>query len=462
MKRGSAAIIMAAALLVGALGGLTRCSRQEAVPVHKPRAGNVVLIVLDTVRADRLGCYGNTRGLTPHLDRFARESVRFEQAFSHAPWTLPAVASLLTSRYPVHHGAGGRLGALRGLPPAAVMLPEVFQRAGLATGAVVNVAYLTESFGTAQGLDTVDAKAWDSNVQVRRAGPTTDAALAWVRSRGDGPFFILVHYFDPHLIYDPPPPFRQRFADPQDTKHTSHLFGRRGDMEAVHTGRVRLKPGTIRRLAKLHDGEVAYVDSEVGRLLAAISELGLDDNTVVVVIADHGEEFFDHGGFEHGHTVYDELLHTPLLIRAPGLSPTSVSTTVRHIDVAPTLCELVGVEPDPAFLGRSLLPLLQGIGQEDRPVLSQGNFWGPSRQAWRHGDLKLVQSAAPAQVQLFDIKADPGELHDLAAEAPEALQRMTDELELVLQALSAEATTGPAPVLTPEQIEQLRSLGYLK
>lgn len=435
---------------------------------------NVVIIMLDTVRTDRLGCYGNASGITPEVDKFGRGAIRFERAFSHAPWTLPSVASLFTSQYPAQHGAGGHLGSFTVLHDDAVTIAELFQHAGAVTGAITNVLFLTEKFGMTQGFDTVDATVPKKNILVRRANPTTEAALRWLDEHGSTPFFLFVHYFDPHLRYDPPQPFRKRFADVQDADSNDYIFGTVRDMINLRQGLVKLDSQTIGRLEKLHNGEVAYVDAEVGRLLAGISERGLDANTIVVITADHGEEFYDHGGFEHGHTFYGELLHVPLIIRAAGVGfmqtstdrpeaqGLSVGTTVRHIDIAPTLCELVGIRPASSFMGESFVPLLKGHEGKDRSVLSQGNMWGPGGNSWRKDGFKLVQQSSTARCELFDIKSDPGEQNDLADKFPHLRDAMMADLDLILQAVSHQRTSNKAPTLSEHEIEVLRSLGYVK
>lgn len=429
---------------------------------------NVLVVLADTVRSDRLGCYGSALGLTPEIDRFAEGAVRFERAFAHAPWTLPSVASLFTSRCPAGHGAGGHIGTFSVLPQDAVTVAEVFRDAGAETHAITNVLFLSSTFGMEQGFATVDLEASDSNLEVRRAGPTTDAALRWLDEHGEKPFFLFVHYFDPHLVYDPPQPFRERFADPQDRSSSGPLFGTRQEMIAFREGRIVLEPSLVRRLEKLYNGEVAYVDSEVGRLLEGVSARGLDENTIVVITSDHGEEFLDHGGFEHGHALYDELLHVPLILRVPSLLEAaapparSVPITVRQIDLAPTLCELAGLPEVPAFEGESLVPLLRGEAGKDRPVLSQGNMWGPSGEAWRNAGAKLIRQAAFGGVELYDIQADPGERNDLAAQAVELRERLSAELDLVMESFAAGAMGGEAPALDAEQLERLQSLGYMR
>jgi len=270
------------------------------VAAHASRANeptnpgrNVILIVVDTLRADRLGCYGNDLGMTPQIDSFARGAVRFENAFSHAPWTLSSIASLFTSQYPGRHQAGGRIGAFRPLREEAVTIAEIARTAGLATGAVVNVSFLTDRFGMTQGFETVDAPGTGFDVPNRRAGPTTDAALKLIDQMCGRSFFLFVHYFDPHALYDPPEPFRARFADPIGRDSDHPLFSNPYAVNLLRAGKITVSDEQVLRLEKLHNGEVAYVDAEVGRLLAEVSKRGLDANTIVIITADHGEEFLD-------------------------------------------------------------------------------------------------------------------------------------------------------------------------
>jgi arylsulfatase A-like enzyme len=308
----------------------------------------------------------------------------------------------------------------------------------------------------------------------RRAGSTTEAALRWIDQHDSKPFFLFVHYFDPHLRYDPPLPFRRRFADVRDVDSDDYIFGTVNDMVNLRQGLVKLDPDKIARLEKLHNGEIAYTDAEVGKLLDGISERNLNAGTIIVITADHGEEFYDHKGFEHGHTLYDELLHIPLIIRAPGpkfmqtdidvqqARGLSVRTIVRQIDIAPTLCELTGIQPDPGFMGESLVSLLKGRKGKDRAVLSQGNMWGPSGNSWRKDGFKLIQQSSKGPLQLFDIKADSREQNNLATELPHLRDKMTADLHLILQTVSRQHSPGQAPILSEHEIERLRSLGYVK
>ena len=265
---------------------------------------NVILIVLDTLRADKLGCYGNFSGLTPQIDKFAAKAVLFERAFSHAPWTLASVASIFTSQYPSQHGAGGQLGTFRKLPDDAVTLAEIFKKAGSDTSAIINVLFMSEKFGMTQGFDSVDTVISEANVYMRKASQTTKTALKWLDRPKTKPFFLFVHYFDPHLSYDPPQPFRRQFAAPEDADTNDFIFGTVAEMIQYRQGALNLGTETIARLEKLYNAEVAYLDCEVGNLLNGIYKRGLDENTIIIITSDHGEEFLDHKGFEHGHTLY--------------------------------------------------------------------------------------------------------------------------------------------------------------
>ncbi|MCB9916324.1 MAG: sulfatase [Planctomycetes bacterium] len=455
--------LTALAALAGACGGA-------------PAAGppNVLLVVLDTTRAADLGCYGGARGLTPRLDALAAEGLRFAHASAHAPWTLPSTASLFTSRLPEEHGAGGALdlGPLRrggqpsvdfhALAPEVDTLAEAFAAAGWRTAAVVNVDFLDRPFGLTQGFEHVDA-AWSaSNDEVRDARGTTDAALAWLDgARGAAPFFLLVHYFDPHAVYAPPAEYRRRFAAPQDRGPQGLVFGTREQMLLLRAGRLELDPALVARAKGLYDGELAYLDAQVGRLLDGLAARGLERDTLVVVTADHGEEFREHGGFEHGHTLYEELLHVPLLVRFPGRVPAGAvrSDRVGLIDVAPTVCALAGVAAPAGFRGHDLL----ARDFAPRPLLAHGNFWGPALSSWTSGRWKLVlvpEADGAERAELYDLEADPGEARDLAATEPARAAELRAELDAARALLRARAR-GEAVELSPDERRRLEALGYL-
>jgi arylsulfatase A-like enzyme len=422
---------------------------------------NVLLIITDTTRVDRLGCYGSDLSATPNLDALAESGTVFEHAYAPAPWTLPSVASLFTSLHPLVHGAGGRLGDFRPLTPNVETLAEVFQQAGYRTGAVLNVMFLSETFGMTRGFEHVDDFVGTTNTRMRPAADTTDAALAWLNADDDRPFFAVVHYFDPHLIYNPPGPFRKRFARQQDRGTDNVLFGSRREMTLFRQGKLHLPADLIGRLEALHNGEVAYTDQQIGRLLDRLADAGLRENTVIVLAADHGEEFLDHGGFEHGHTMYDELLHVPLIFAGAGV-PTAwrVTDVVGLIDVAPTLCQLAGLPIPLGFGGQTLVPAIQGAPLPPRAVLSEGNMWGPTMYALRHERFKLIRDSRGQM--LFDIAADPAERNDLLKANPAKAKQLATDLSLLLAKLELQRGEPSMTVeLTAEELERMCALGYM-
>ena len=419
-------------------------------------------MVVDTLRADALGAYACERGLTPRLDRLAEEGVLFQNAFSHAPWTLPSFASLLTSRTPPAHGAGGRLGDLRGLPETIPTLPDRFREAGYATGAIVNVGFLARPFGVTRGFEHLDARAFENNQELRDARATTDAALEWIRGHADGAFLLMVHYFDPHAEYRPPGEFRRRFAADVDREDETFRFGVRSHVSARRAGRLELRPELLERARRLYEAEVAYVDDEIGRLLDGLQDLDLDRTTLVVVTSDHGEEFLDHGDWEHGHTLYDELLRVPLILRQSGrLAPSRIDAAVGHVDLGPTLLSWCGLRACDSFQGRDLVGALAGAQVPPVPLLAFGSFWGPPLSSLREGDLQVIEGAG-GRHELYRWTSDPAERTDLAAKERSQAERAQARLETVRGAeLRSGSGPGPRASLTAEQSRQLAAVGYV-
>ena len=450
-------------LITASVTSLVACGGKER-PV--PEGTSVLMVIIDTLRADKLGAYGNGRGLTPNLDALAAEGVLFEQASAHAPWTLPSTASIFTSLYPRQHGAGGDSMAFTRLARNVPTAAAVFRTAGYDTAAIVNVDFLGRTFGLDRGFDHFDAVANGNNHDARRAEGTTDAALAWLEEERDRPFFLLVHYFDPHAAYAPPQPYRRRFAEPED-RENGWVFGSREDMERLRAGRLELDPDVMRRAEALYDGEIAYTDAHVGRLIDGIDEMGLGDDLCVVVTSDHGEEWLDHGDFEHGHTLYEELLHVPLVMRLPGMREAKrIPTSVRHVDLLPTLCAITGTIRRETFEGESLLPLVRGVESDHRVVLAHGNFWTTPLTSWRDGQSKLIltpeRGEEPARAELYRWLDDAGEELDLAGEQGDEVEALREKLVRMQKSLLAHVLGDPKRTMnvTPEMQRNLEALGY--
>ncbi|MFH1279161.1 MAG: sulfatase-like hydrolase/transferase [Candidatus Eisenbacteria bacterium] len=424
-------------------------------------ARNGILVLIDTCRFDDVGREGTHGPVTPNLDRFAAGGAsRFTRCSAPAPWTLPSVGSLLTGVYPTVHGALGRYPDFTKVRADVPTGAELLSAAGFETAAFVNVAFLDPVLGLGRGFDVYDYVG-GANRKIRRAGPTFDEAAEWLENRGEGRFFLFIHLFDPHMDFDPVEPFRSRF-----------LEGYLGEMEPPFAGVSRWKaekeiPPEIRDFARaLYRAEIAGVDHEFGRFLGRLDSLDLSEETVVMVTADHGEEFWDHGKFEHGHTLYEELLHVPFLLRAPGrpFEP-EIGRLVGLVDVMPTLFDLLGLPVDPGFQGESLLPLLEG---EDPPgpryrfaeALFYGDDWkGVIGERYKYS----MSEGHPAGV-LFDLEQDPGERRDLAGDRPESAAEMSrilvDWYRGALERTGGSVQGGETVDMEHEVVEQLRALGY--
>jgi len=387
-------------LLLGTPG--TGC----APPPSRP---SIVLIFVDTLRADHLGAYGYSRPTSPSLDAVASRGVLFEQAIASAPWTLPSAMSLLTGRLPSSHRVendGMKLPA--GIPTLARVLKD----AGYTTSAVVSHIYVSGLFGFDRGFDHFEDFGLSRDYRFEaglepRAETVTDRALEQIRASKGRPFFLLVHYFDPHWDYDPPPPFQTRFTGPYEGTITGSYqsFSR-----YVRPG-ADLAPEDRRHLVDLYDGEIAYTDSQVGRLLEGLREEG----AVVVVTSDHGEEFKEHGSLGHGRNLYDEVVKVPLIVadlRGKGAAR-RVTEQVRSIDIFPTLCEYAGAAVPPGVQGKSLAPWLSGGREASRGAVSETIRFDAYRKSYREPGEKIIVRLEDNRREFYDLASDPGETRNL-------------------------------------------------
>ena len=448
---------------------------------------NVVLIVIDTLRADHVGAYGYPQPTTPNIDRLAARSVVFETAISQAPWTAPAIASIFTGLYPSVHGLDGGIrwgeaATSRGetlpfavqktLPPGHQTLAEVFRDAGYATAGFVSNLYVNAIFGFAQGFDHFDDSHDDyllaDGETKRRAATTNQRVFEWLESGVEEPWFLLVHYNDPHWPYEPPAPYGQDF-----------IAGYAGELtptttrEIVVTHREVPPPVSEQDLAYivgLYDGEIQYMDDHLGRLLDTLDELPTKRELVSVVTADHGEEFLDHGAFNHGYTLYEEQISVPLIISEPSrLKPRRVAQQVRLVDIAPTLLDLARVPARSVrFQGRSVTPLMDGGALPIADAFSEATNFGDQRAVRNVDSLKLIHSLTGPQWWLFDLAMDPGEKNNLSVQRRDSLQSLTalldawQESNRVLRAEIGASGTGLDQVVLDEKTKKgLEALGYI-
>lgn len=434
----------ALALAVASCGG----GREQA---GRP---SFLLILVDTFRADHAGCYGYERPTTPVLDSLAASGTRFAAFQSQSSWTLPAMTSLLTGLTVREHRTGRRGPEFYGIDTGVPYLPHILQRAGYATGAFFNVVYMDADFGFHRGFDHFDCQGFASRLSLRRADQTVDDCMEWMDGLPPGqPFLAAVHFYDPHISYNPPEPYDTLFADPAYRGPYGPEWGEITQLKAVNRGDSTIPPQGLCNLVGLYDGELAFTDAHMGRLLAYLRERGLDSTTVVVVTADHGEEFADHGGVEHGHTLYQELLSVPMVISGPGVpSGRVVEETSSSIDLLPTVIGMLDMEVPAVCGGTDLLDGPPG----GRPVPSSGTLWAEG---------ELACCVADGRKVIWDAEADSAVGYDLASDPAEA--RPVEPDSALLEAVMEYWAT--PPVGSPERVDYsaavdrtLRDLGYIR
>ena len=460
-----------------------------AVPRRRahPTMPNVLLIVIDTLRSDHVGAYGYPYPTTANIDRLATRSVVFETAVSQAPWTAPAIASLFTGLYPSVHGLdggirwsepatsnGGNLpfAVQKTLPPGHQTMAELFHRAGYTTAGFVSNLYVNAIFGFAQGFDHFDDSHEDyffpDGEAKRRAEVTNQRVFDWLSSGVEEPWFLLVHYNDPHWPYEPPSPYGQSFTFGYNGSLTPNTT--REIVVTHHEVPPPISEQDLAYIVGLYDGEIQYMDAQLGQLLEAVGGLQLKRDLVSVVTADHGEEFLDHGAFNHGYTLYEEQTSVPFIISAPSrLKPCRISQQVRLIDAAPTLLDLARIDLSGArFQGRSLLPLINGSDTDALDAFSEATNFGGQYAIRSAGSMKLIHSLASQSWLLFDLRTDPREQDDLSARHSTEVQELSSRIDawrernrLLHRAIGASETALDHVVLDEKTQQGLQALGYI-
>ena len=376
-----------------------------------PQAKHVVVLTIDTMRASKLKPYdSSTRVRTPAFDAVAAAGTVFERAQSPENWTKPSVASILTSTFPATHGAKNDASRL---PQSLDTLGEVYQQAGFETASFIANGYVSRAFGFDQG--------WDHYTNYIREEKNTNAsnvfgeAAAWIEEHHDDDrMFVYIQTIDPHVPYDPPDEYlhlydaRTDYAGQVQNRRTHLLL----EDAKKNPPRVTFDASDRRRLEALYDGEVSYHDKELEKFLAKLDELGLTEDTIFVITSDHGEEFDDHGSWGHGHSVFQELIHVPLVVRWPGVTEggSRVPQVVSTMDIGPTILEATGVDVPESYEGRSLMGFLRGAPPAG-PHVAFSDFQ-ENRRVIRGGDWKLILRSSLTYV-LFDLEADPAERNEL-------------------------------------------------
>ncbi len=429
--------LLAVWFLVVCAGAVNPPRKTSAKPIPSAQpAPDIILITLDTTRADRMGFLGSTRGLTPNLDELAKQGVVFTRAYSHVPLTPPSHATILTGTYPQFNHVddfGARL------PADVPYLPEILRKRGYHTAAFVSSVILDPVQGSGQGFDRgfdlFDAgfhrrrPGEDRYQSVERRGEEVVArAEAWLDKRPKGPFFLWLHFYDAHDPYDPPEPFKTKYANAP------------------------------------YDGEIAYVDAQVGKFLAKLRAQGRYDKAMIAVMADHGEALGEHGETAHGVFLYDETIHVPLLFKMPAQSAAGKRVERRAVlvDVTPTILQTVGVAIPKQMQGESLVPVIKGQTLPDQQAFAETDYprkafgWS-SLRAWRTGKYLFVE--APRK-ELYDQSVDPGATNDLAASSTAVTDTLTSQID-AFRAKTASTEASPKGPVDPDAQEKLAALGYV-
>jgi arylsulfatase A-like enzyme len=428
---------------------LMACGKEKSATAKD--APNVILISIDTLRADHLHGYGYERETSPTLDGLMRRGTSFMNAISQSPWTLPSHMSLFTSLYPHSHGV---IEDTLALNEEVATLPALMKQAGYATGGFAACDYLSEKHGFGRGFDYY--------LQRRgiRAPAVCEEALKWLVRERPQKFFLFLHFYDVHPTYDPSQPYLKMF----ESSYEGSMRGTIQTLLNINDGKIPVSEEDRRHLVALYDAVIRQLDDELKTFFGFLEERNLLSNTLIVVTSDHGEEFFEHGKVLHSRTLYDELIRIPLIVVGPGVpSGRQVEEQVQLIDLAPTILEVCGLKIPGGMEGASLLPLIQGTTAGWRPYAfaeaDKDNEEYDLKRAIRTREFKLYFDRRSKEEELYDLAADPAEQADI-------LDSRGDVAEVLRKELGTWMSTGRGQperiVLTDREREELRSLGYLR
>jgi arylsulfatase A-like enzyme len=444
----------ALALMLAFAGG---CSGEQA-PLsagEDPLSCPVILLSLDTLRADHLHCYGYPRETSPNIDRFSRDCVLFSNAIAQAPSTLPSHASLFTSLIVMHHGAfdPGIWGGYSALVDENLTMAEVLKANGYRTVSFNGNGYVAKAFGFQQGFDLYD------DTHKGRFESVVPVAVDWIRRFQGDKFFLFLHTYEVHHPYTPLPRFAERFdaaySGPLPDEISLELI------KDINAGRVRIDEADREHVVNMYDAEILSMDEAFGTFIRLLKEEGVYDESMIIVTADHGEEFGEHGMMGwHSHTLFDELLRVPLLIKFPRgrYGSTTVDAPVRLIDVLPTVHEVLGLDLPEVYEGKSLLCILSGEETEVRPSMSSTG--ANDEYSLRTDEWKLYVSLKKG-TRLYNLKQDPGERTDVAKDHADLVKELTRMLNRQVKSRPPVKKRSEVE-LDPETLKNMEALGYGK
>jgi arylsulfatase A-like enzyme len=420
---------------------------------------NVVFVILDAARAPQFGAYGYARPTTPEIDRIAKEGVVFETAATPAVYTLGAMSSVWTSQYPDRHHSEVSFSAR--LPKDRLTLAEVLSARGIATAGFVANAVAGTTFGFERGFAEFHEIYKDLG---SGAAGFVKTVPPWVEKNKDKPFFLYLHFREPHFPYDPPAPFDTRFGP--DGPIAKAARSDAAFFTDLNQGRRTPAAGEIEHLVRLYDGNLAYADEQLGLVRRALEAAGVWEKSVVIVAADHGEALFEHKWIGHNVQLYEESAHVPLIVRFPsghGPAGQRVKGLADLLDVAPTVLDLFRARgqggSDKSFEGRSLLPMVAGA--PGKPAVLSRTVWDRPRYALRDASHKFLYDTRTGEEELFDLAADPGERTNVAAKDPLRAAYYRQALHHWTAGLASPSGRSETAILTREQCENMKALGYL-
>lgn len=429
-------------------------------PARRP---NVVWVVVDSLRADHLGCYGYERDTSPAIDAFADTGVLFQRAFATASWTMPSVASMFSGLHPTSHGVTG---SAKKLPQELDTLTEILKAHGYRTAAVVSHYLVGSRYDFTQGFDVFHEEDAGDHRTVSTAGVTEKSLrlLEELRDASD-PFFLWLHYFDPHYDYVDHDEYDWAPPTAGKLKGRMPIWKLRRMMDTLTEEEIQL-------IEARYDEEIRFTDRGIGEVLRAIEELGLEDDTIVFFMADHGEEFLGHGWLGHTRSLYQEVVRVPLIVRVPGtVGPRRDQVPVSLLGLTPTVLELLGIDLPKGLQGESFAARLTGEGtDEDELVYVEVDFEdhqtkGAHKTAHKKAVIgpryKLIRDDVSGGIELYDLREDPNETKNLAQGLPGIATEMSAQLETHMARIRGEARTAEDIVLTPEEIERMQQLGYM-
>jgi arylsulfatase A-like enzyme len=446
-----------------ALALLAVACSERVLKTVGPRRPNVILITIDTLRRDHVSCYGYPKLTTPFLDSLAEQGVRFDNAYATSSWTVPTTVSILSSLYSMTHGirwgAADEHGVISEQPIVDLeidLLPELLHRAGYRTLAVTANGHLDGRLGFARGFDSYHCAGFVSGEALLE--PIEEAKKHIDKER---PYFLWVHYFDPHAPYDTEGPKLPEFLGKKPDQAMLKKVCTMSIADQFQTLDVGHDAEAMAYAKACYDSDIRFTDRLVTNLFEQL-HIGPDD--MVVITSDHGEEFHEHGRFGHGHTVFDELLRVPLIVLLPGRSHAGdvVATRVSLIDLMPTILDVASVDPPKSAQGRTLLPLMGHRTQEDRVTYASTAKIDEIRTVIV-GRFKLIHPVdIPRPDMLFDLENDPGEQYNLIDERPQQARELRKAMAILRMSRRRPGANLANVPIPPERIEELRSLGYLR